>query len=62
MAGFQWKGRRQSKYHKVGIIDCGLRLNWNEEKDKMAAMDRFMGFLWPLREWRIGHPYLKTVG
>jgi len=28
----------------------------------MAAVGRFMGFMWHLREWRIGHPYLKTVG
>ena len=61
MAGFPWKGRKQSKYPKVGIIDCGLRLNWNGRKDEMEAMGRFMGLLWHLREWRIGHPYLNTV-
>jgi len=49
VAGFPWKGRKQSKYPKVGIIDCGLRLNWNERKDKMAAMGRFMGSPRPLR-------------
>ena len=55
MAGLPRKGMKHGDYHKAGIIQCGLRPIWNERRDEIPAMGRFMKFLWPLREWRIPH-------
>jgi len=43
-----------------GAINCGLSLSGNPTGE-VVAVDMFIESPWPVREWRIGQPYLETV-